>query len=166
MKKIRVCGRNQCASVHRAGRLCSWTASRLHRRKVRPVWADVLKRNQFLGVVARLFRPKASSVCFFISLFNLEFYMSIATMKQSISKRQQRGQGMTEYIIIVALIAIAGIVVFAAFGDVVKNQTASMARELSGESGAAATTQAGTRSTAAENAAKQKGTLKSFSGNQ
>lgn len=92
--------------------------------------------------------------------------MSVATMKQSIAKRQQRGQGMTEYIIIVALIAIAGIVVFAAFGDVVKNQTASMARELSGESGKAATTQAGTRSQAAETAAQSKGTLKTFAGNQ
>ena len=83
-----------------------------------------------------------------------------------VGKRLQRGQGMTEYIIIVALIAIAGIVVFAAFGDVVKNQTASMARELSGESGSAATSQAGTRSQAAETAAAKKGTLKTFAGNQ
>lgn len=89
-----------------------------------------------------------------------------ANQFRRMSKRLQRGQGMTEYIIIVALIAIAGIVVFAAFGDVVKNQTASMARELSGESGAAATTAAGTRSTAAETAAGQKGTLKNFAGNQ
>jgi type IV pilus assembly protein PilA len=91
-----------------------------------------------------------------------------STVKQlrQFVKRKQRGQGMTEYIIIVALIAIAGIVVFAAFGDVVKNQTASMARELSGESGKAATAQAGTRSSDAESKAQTKGTLKNFAGNQ
>ncbi|MEI8612568.1 pilus assembly protein [Shewanella sp. PP-He15 brown] len=48
------------------------------------------------------------------------------------SQRKIRGQGMTEYIIIVALIAIAAIGAFTMFGDVVRNQTASMAAELSG----------------------------------
>lgn len=38
---------------------------------------------------------------------------------------------MTEYIVIVALIAIAAIGAFTMFGDVVRNQTASMAAELS-----------------------------------
>jgi Flp pilus assembly pilin Flp len=42
------------------------------------------------------------------------------------------GQGMTEYIIIVALIAIAAIGVFSAFGGVVKGQVGAMAKELSG----------------------------------
>ena len=50
-------------------------------------------------------------------------------------KRQQRGQGMTEYIIITALIAIAAITVFAAFGDVIRGQTAQMASELAGDHG-------------------------------
>ncbi len=43
------------------------------------------------------------------------------------------GQGMTEYIIIVALIAIAAIGVFTAFGDVARQQVAGMATELAGE---------------------------------
>ena len=47
---------------------------------------------------------------------------------------RQRGQGMTEYIIIVALIAIAAITVVAFFGDTVRNQVAGMASELSGTS--------------------------------
>ncbi|MBO2677237.1 hypothetical protein [Shewanella algae] len=47
-------------------------------------------------------------------------------------QRKIRGQGMTEYIVIVALIAIAAIGAFTMFGDVVRNQTASMAAELSG----------------------------------
>ncbi len=86
--------------------------------------------------------------------------------KPQSSKRQQRGQGMTEYIIITALIAIAAIVVFAAFGDTVKNQTAAMAKELSGESGQSAGDRARARATEGEQAANEKGTLQNFTGNQ
>jgi Flp pilus assembly pilin Flp len=82
------------------------------------------------------------------------------------SKKKMLGQGMTEYIIIVALIAIAAIGVFAAFGDVVKNQVAAMAKELSGETGATQTTAAGTASTNAASKAAKKNDLKSFTGNQ
>ena len=46
---------------------------------------------------------------------------------------KQRGQGMTEYIIIVALIAIAAIGVYSFFGQTVRQQTAGMAQELSGK---------------------------------
>ncbi len=45
---------------------------------------------------------------------------------------RQRGQGMVEYIIIVALIAIAAIGVYTAFGGVIRGQTATMASELAG----------------------------------
>ncbi len=47
---------------------------------------------------------------------------------------KQFGQGMTEYIIIVALIAIAAIAVYTLFGKTVREQTAGMAQELSGKS--------------------------------
>jgi len=46
---------------------------------------------------------------------------------------RQRGQGMTEYIIIVALIAIAAIGAVTFFGGTVRGQVAGMARELSGQ---------------------------------
>jgi Flp pilus assembly pilin Flp len=49
--------------------------------------------------------------------------------------RRVRGQGMTEYIIIVALIAVGAIAVYLAFGDVVRGQTAVIAATLAGESG-------------------------------
>ena len=39
---------------------------------------------------------------------------------------------MVEYIIIVALIAVAAIAVYSAFGRTARNQTAGMAKELSG----------------------------------
>lgn len=48
--------------------------------------------------------------------------------------RRQTGQGMTEYIIIVALIAIAAITVVSFFGGTVRNQVSGMAKELSGQS--------------------------------
>ena len=49
--------------------------------------------------------------------------------------RRVRGQGMTEYIIIVALIAVGAIAVYLAFGDVVRGQTAVIAATLGGQTG-------------------------------
>ena len=51
---------------------------------------------------------------------------------------RQRGQGMTEYIIIVALVAVAAIAVYESFGDIVRGQTAVAAATLAGRDGAAA----------------------------
>ena len=45
---------------------------------------------------------------------------------------KQLGQGMTEYIIIIALIAIAGIGAFTFFGDSLKEQVGNVSEELSG----------------------------------
>ncbi len=58
--------------------------------------------------------------------------MTAKNLKKQIRK-QRRGQGMTEYIIIVALIAIAAIGVYSFFGQTVRQQTAGMAQELSGK---------------------------------
>lgn len=46
--------------------------------------------------------------------------------------RNNRGQGMTEYIIIVALVAIAAIAGFAYFGKTIRNQTAAMSESVAG----------------------------------
>src|SRR5690606_9314404 len=51
------------------------------------------------------------------------------------ARYKQRGQGMTEYVIVVALVAIAAIAVFQLFGQVIRSQTAAMAKELAGEDG-------------------------------
>jgi pilus assembly protein Flp/PilA len=50
----------------------------------------------------------------------------------------ERGQGMTEYIIIVALIAIAAIGVYTAFGKTVRGQMAVTAQTLAGKDAGAA----------------------------
>lgn len=59
-------------------------------------------------------------------------------------RKIQRGQGMTEYIIIVALIAVAAIGIYSWFGRAVREQTAAITNEVAGKSGTAAIGRAGT----------------------
>lgn len=73
----------------------------------------------------------------------------------------QSGQGMTEYIIIVALIAIAAIAAFTYFGGTVRDQTTAMTQELAGQSGKEAIGKAGTQATNAKEELKNK-TLKDY----
>ena len=47
---------------------------------------------------------------------------------------RSRGQGMVEYIIILALIAIAAIGLYSLFGRTVRNQAAGLANEVAGQS--------------------------------
>ncbi|KIO38132.1 Flp family type IVb pilin [Shewanella sp. cp20] len=47
-----------------------------------------------------------------------------------------KGQGMTEYIIIVALIAVSAIGVYSFFGQTVRNQVAGLSAEISGQDSA------------------------------
>lgn len=78
--------------------------------------------------------------------------------------KKRLGQGMTEYVIIVALVAIGAIGVYQLFGQVVRSQTAAMAKELAGEDGSAEsqTAQSAAQNASAQTAAKS---LKSFTGN-
>ncbi len=89
-------------------------------------------------------------------------FRKLSATKFSLPK--QFGQGMTEYIIIVALIAVAAIAVTQLFGATIRNQVAGIAQEVSGTSGTAAITQAGTAATAAAAAAKDstKNSLSSY----
>jgi len=88
---------------------------------------------------------------------------TISIKKSQLQNRQLsrriRGQGMTEYIIIVALIAIAAIGVVGVFGDVVRTQFAGMAEVLGGGAKTADTDtlvqEAGTQAT-------KTGSLKTF----
>ncbi|WP_225780829.1 Flp family type IVb pilin [Xenophilus sp. Marseille-Q4582] len=47
-------------------------------------------------------------------------------------RNRQRGQGMVEYIIIVALIALGSIAVYAAFGDTMRAQVSNASSVLAG----------------------------------
>ena len=79
-------------------------------------------------------------------------------------RRSQRGQGMTEYIIIVAMIAIAAIAVYQYFGQTVRNQTAAIAQELAGNDGTTANDAAQTASDSAATAGDTKNTLDTYTG--
>lgn len=79
-------------------------------------------------------------------------------------RKKQSGQGMTEYIIVVALIAVAAIAVYQLFGQVVRSQTAAMAKELAGEDGSSQSRQAGMAAKTAAEQTKSR-SLQSFTGN-
>lgn len=79
------------------------------------------------------------------------------------SSQKQRGQGMTEYIIIVALIAVAAIGVFQFFGQTVRQQSAGIAAEVAGKTATTAITSAGTAADKAGTAATQSKGLSSYS---
>ena len=75
------------------------------------------------------------------------------------SRKKQLGQGMTEYIIIVALIAVAAISVYNLFGQTVRTQVGDLAAELGGGSSSGT---AADKGNAAKNAATRQTTLGDF----
>ncbi len=80
-------------------------------------------------------------------------------------RAKQRGQGMTEYIIIVALIAVAAIAVYTYFGNTVRNQTAAIANEIAGNDGTTSRSNASTAANTAATEANTKRNLENYTGN-
>ena len=80
------------------------------------------------------------------------------------ARRWQLGQSMVEYVVIVALVAVAAIAVYQLFGQVVRSQTAAMAREIAGEDGTAESraAQGAAKGAKSQSAARS---LKSFTNN-
>jgi Flp pilus assembly pilin Flp len=76
--------------------------------------------------------------------------------------RAQRGQGMTEYLIVVALIAVGAIGVYTLFGQTIRNQTAGLALEVAGRDAAPAIGGAGTNATDAQAAAAMRKGLANY----
>jgi Flp pilus assembly pilin Flp len=76
------------------------------------------------------------------------------------SRTRQLGQGMTEYIIIVALIAISAIVVYNLFGSTVREQVGDMAAELGGGQATQAANATGTEAQQAASTAHNLGSFK------
>lgn len=79
------------------------------------------------------------------------------TFTTSRTTRRQRGQGMTEYIIIVALIGVAAIAVYQLFGQTIRSQMSGIANEVAGKSAKPAIQAAGTAATATDAQRKEKG---------
>lgn len=78
---------------------------------------------------------------------------------------RQYGQGMTEYIIITALVAIAAIGAFMFFGNTARQQVAGMATELSGRDATAQRTAAQTQAGNAVTQANKQSGLGQYGGN-
>lgn len=76
--------------------------------------------------------------------------------------RKQLGQGMSEYIIITALVAVAGIGLFAAFGDTLQNQMAGMSQEMAGRSANTDIQNASTTANTARTRAAQADSLSNY----
>lgn len=72
-------------------------------------------------------------------------------------RNRQFGQGMTEYIIIVALIAIAAIGAYGYFGKVLRADVAGMSQEMAGKSSQESVKKAEGAATDAFNEVKDKG---------
>jgi Flp pilus assembly pilin Flp len=83
-------------------------------------------------------------------------------MQMPAMRAKQAGQGMTEYIIIVALIAVAAIAVTQLFGSTIRNQMAGITQEIAGKDGKAAITAAGTAADSAVTEAGKTKTLSSY----
>ena len=79
---------------------------------------------------------------------------------------KQLGQGMTEYIIIVALIAITAIAAYGFFGDTLRSQLGGMAQELSGVDSSAAKTQSQGQAALTETEGAASGSLNTYDGRQ
>lgn len=77
---------------------------------------------------------------------------------------RQAGQGMTEYIIIVALIAVAAIGVYKAFGNIVRGQTSVAASTLAGQDSGGARSAVNQGGQDSNNEGKDKKDLTNFEG--
>lgn len=84
--------------------------------------------------------------------------------KNRVCASGQKGQGMTEYIIIVALIAVAAIAAFQFFGQTIRSQTSGIAHEVAGQSAQNAITAAQTAATGTDAERSRKG-LDAYSNN-
>jgi Flp pilus assembly pilin Flp len=90
--------------------------------------------------------------------------MKSSTQKQG--KFRQLGQGMTEYIIIVALVAVAGISTYKFFGQTIRNQLAGLGEEVAGTTNTGKAAAGTSAQSAATEAAKDKGMGNYDDGNQ
>jgi Flp pilus assembly pilin Flp len=72
------------------------------------------------------------------------------------------GQGMTEYLVIVSLIAVAAIGIYTLLGQTLRNQTAGLAMELSGQDAQSAIGNAQASANSASTLANQRKGLDSY----
>lgn len=62
--------------------------------------------------------------------------MNVNRLRKLANRRRQQGQGMTEYIIIIAVVAVLSIVMVTAFGDQVRDMFKVSGERLTGDKSA------------------------------
>lgn len=72
------------------------------------------------------------------------------------------GQGMTEYIVVVAVVAVAAIGVYSMLGQTIRNQTAGIAQEISGNDAGSALNAATSSASAARTQANVRKDLRNY----
>lgn len=78
------------------------------------------------------------------------------------SRSMPKGQGMTEYIVVVAVVAVAAIGVYSMLGQTIRNQTAGIAQEIAGSDAGAAINAATASATSARTQANVRKDLKNY----
>jgi len=73
-----------------------------------------------------------------------------------------RGQGMTEYIVVVAVVAVAAIGVYSMLAQTISNKTAGIAQEISGNDAGAALNAASSSAASARTQANTRKDLKNY----
>jgi Flp pilus assembly pilin Flp len=102
-----------------------------------------------------------------MDIMNYQYLIIVGVEMNALTKiRNQAGQGMTEYIIIVALIAVAAIGVYSFFGGTIRAQTAGMAAEMAGQSASANQGVAKGNSDSATTSAAKKANLGTYGNEQ
>lgn len=86
----------------------------------------------------------------------------LSSASPSRSRRRCAGQGMTEYVIIVALVAVAAIGIYTLFGQTLRNQTAGLALEVSGQDAGTAIGNAQNNAITADTRANQRRGLDNY----
>ena len=78
------------------------------------------------------------------------------------SAHRPSGQGMTEYIIVVAVVAVAAIGVYSLLGQTIRNQTAGIAQEIAGNDAGSAISAANSNANTARLTANNAKGLRNF----
>ncbi|MDP4669546.1 MAG: pilus assembly protein [Burkholderiaceae bacterium] len=86
----------------------------------------------------------------------------IRRVRHGVSSSRPQGQGMTEYIIVVAVVAVAAIGVYSLLGQTIRNQTAGIAQEIAGNDGGSAISAASSNANSARLTANSAKGLRNF----
>lgn len=89
--------------------------------------------------------------------------MKFGLNRLKFSRRAPQGQGMTEYIVVVAVVAVAAIGVYSLLGQTIRNQTAGIAQEISGNDGGSAISAAASTANSARMQANTRKDLRNYS---